>query len=202
VTGGGAARAAGGVVGVVLAGGTSRRFGSDKALLRWEGKTFLELAARRLERRCGRVVVSVAERRPAYDGAGIEQVVDVLPGGGAAVGILSALRALGGRPALVCPVDIPLLPDTVLERLVARGAGRRAVILKVGGRWQLLVGLYGAAILPLLERCVLEKEERSIVGILRRAQPAVVPALARELACLVNVNTPGDFERLAASAPK
>ena len=46
-------------VGLVLAGGVSRRFGSEKALAEWEGKPLLVHVLARLQPACSAVAVSL-----------------------------------------------------------------------------------------------------------------------------------------------
>ena len=46
------------MIGVVLAGGESKRMGSDKALLEVGGRAMIDWVADALDRVCGRVVVS------------------------------------------------------------------------------------------------------------------------------------------------
>jgi len=190
---------AGKIVGVILAGGISRRYGSEKALLKWNGKTFLDLAADRLKKLCDEVVLSV-DRKGRFSGfSSIPEIPDFESGGGAAVGILSVLRACSGCCALVTPVDMPLLPESTLRRLIGRRGESVAVVLKVRGRWQPLVGIYEPESMPVIERC-LEQNERKIVCILRKMKMKVVHPEEGEKPLLVNINKPVDFRRLQASA--
>jgi molybdopterin-guanine dinucleotide biosynthesis protein A len=184
-----------GIVGVVLAGGISRRFGSEKALLRWRGRTFLELAVERLGRVADEVVVSVDRIERFRDGAPAPLVADIRPGGGAATGILSVLRRFEGRSVLVTPVDMPCLPVSTLRTLLASRDGSDAVVLKVLGRWQPLVGVYEASSAPVIARCLAE-DERKIICILRRMKMRVIRSQERARRLLVNINTPDDYRRL------
>lgn len=186
------------LVGVVLAGGISRRYGSEKALLRWKGRTFLDIAAGRLGRMCGDVVLSVD--RPGRFGAAapLHEIPDLEPGGGAAVGILSVLRAFGGCGVLVTPVDMPLLPESVLRRLLAGRGDCAAVVLKVKGRWQPLVGVYEPEAAPVIETC-LQGKERKIIAILRKMKTNVVRPSEDEKKLLININKPADFRLLTAA---
>jgi molybdopterin-guanine dinucleotide biosynthesis protein A len=53
------------ILGVVLAGGLSTRFGSDKALAEWEGRSLLLHAVDNLSGRCEQVVIAGREIGPA-----------------------------------------------------------------------------------------------------------------------------------------
>ncbi len=183
------------LVGVVLAGGISRRFGSEKALLSWKGRSFLQIAAERLRPLCDEVVLSV-DRPGRFDAAfGIREIPDFEPGGGAAVGILSVLRACEGAAALVTPVDMPLMPPGLLARLLA-GRGRvAAVVLQVGGRRQPLVAVYEPGSGAVIERC-LGQGERKILTILRRMRTTVVRPEPADAELLVNINSPADYGRM------
>jgi molybdopterin-guanine dinucleotide biosynthesis protein A len=185
------------LVGVVLAGGISRRYGSEKALLRWKGRTFLDIAAARLRKVCREIVLSVDRPGRFRSCSRVHEIPDLEPGGGAAMGILSVLRALGGRGVLVTPVDMPLLPESTLRRLLAERGGCTAVVLKVKGRWQPLVGVYEPEAAPVIERCLGEKE-RKIVAILRKMKTKVVRPGEKERRLLVNINTPADIGLLEA----
>jgi molybdopterin-guanine dinucleotide biosynthesis protein A len=185
------------LVGAVLAGGISRRYGSEKALLRWKGRTFLDIAAVRLRKVCGEVVLSVDRPGRFRSCSRVREIPDLEPGGGAAMGILSILRAFGGRAVLVTPVDMPLLPESTLRRLLAARGGCAAVVLKVKGRWQPLVGVYEPEAAPVIERC-LEERERKIVAILRKMKTKVVRPGEKGRRLLVNINTPADLGLLEA----
>lgn len=106
------------ILGVVLAGGQARRFGSDKALAVLGGRTLLERAVDRLAGWCGRVVVVGREIAP------VETLADwPAPGMGPLGGLAAALRLArdeGYDAVLSCGVDAGLLPD---DLPVLLGAG-------------------------------------------------------------------------------
>jgi molybdenum cofactor guanylyltransferase len=107
------------IAGVVLAGGQSRRMGTDKAGIDYLGETFLERAQSLLrEVGCDPVLIS---GRPGLAG-GIE---DSHPGAGPAQAIFDAMTNLPDdcSGALFIPVDMPLLtPDDIMPLLSAQQA--------------------------------------------------------------------------------
>ena len=113
------------MLGAVLAGGESRRFGEDKAGARLGGLTLVERAAETLARVFEHVVV-VSSRAPTTPRWA--HVPDARPGLGPLAGIESALlraRADGYDGAFVLACDMPLVD----ERTV------RAVLDALGDAW-------------------------------------------------------------------
>ncbi len=103
-------------VGVVLAGGASRRMGMDKAALAVGGATLTARAARLLAGICPRV--AIADR-----GRGLVPDLPCLPdgpGAGPAAGILGAALAWPGHPLLVLACDLPEVPEALLRELARR----------------------------------------------------------------------------------
>lgn len=103
------------VLGVVLAGGQSRRMGRDKALLEHHGRPLLRRQVDVLATLCGQVVVS-------GDYAGFDCVPDQGGRCGPLGGIHAVCRRFPGTAMLVIPVDMPLVaPKDLAELLKQRG---------------------------------------------------------------------------------
>ncbi len=108
------------ILGAVLAGGLSSRFGSDKALAEYRGHTLLAHAVDTLSGWCEHVIVVGRETAPAptlpdWPRAGMG------PLGGIAAALHHA-RDEGYEFLLTCGVDSLDLPDDLLERLGAAPA--------------------------------------------------------------------------------
>lgn len=102
-----------GVIGVVLAGGGSRRMGRDKALLEWQGRPLLDhIRARLWAAGCAEVVTSRAA--PGC-------IADCFPDRGPLGGIHAVLQSRPAAGYLVVPVDMPLLPVALLRGLIDSG---------------------------------------------------------------------------------
>jgi molybdenum cofactor guanylyltransferase len=148
--------APGAVVGLVLAGGRSVRFGGEKAVATLEGRTLIEWAAERLRTVCGRVAINVRQGTQAesvvralglptlYDEAG-----DALgPLAGVKVGLIWAEEE-GARLLAVSPCDAPLLPDDLYVRLLERAEGGATMAETRDGR-QPLCALWPVTALPVV----------------------------------------------------
>jgi len=131
----------GSVVGVVIAGGRSVRFGGEKAVAVLAGRPLLKWAVQRLQRTCSVVAVNA---RPDTEAAALAQaeglpVLHDAPGD--AAGPLAGVKAgltwalgLGAGAVAVSPCDVPLLPDELFTRLINAAAGGAAFAETPDGR--------------------------------------------------------------------
>ncbi len=109
-------------MGILLAGGVSSRFSSDKALAPLDGKTFLRCVYETLARVLpeDRIFISAPPSRyPSFE----RVLPDKTPGLGPLSGIWTAFSALSAEGYLFVPVDMPLLTPSALLRLVGESLG-------------------------------------------------------------------------------
>jgi molybdopterin-guanine dinucleotide biosynthesis protein A len=107
------------VWGLVLAGGESRRMGSDKALLKRHGHTQLSRTVGLLERHVERTFVSARTEQAAEpERSRFPQIVDRYSGIGPVAGILSALQEQQNTSWLVLACDLPNVDDRTIEFLL------------------------------------------------------------------------------------
>lgn len=192
------------LLGVVLAGGDSSRFGSPKALARLHGKPLWRLAAERLAAVCDRVEVSANDARVARAvGSTTGVFADRRAGAGPLGGIHAAwVRAveLGSEGVLVAAVDAPWVPKKALRRLAGqwRVHGRPSVAAS-GPPWgfEPLTAVYPVSSLEPLG-AALRRGVRKAGEFARSLDPVVVdtgvaPARFR------SVNRPNDLPPPACS---
>ena len=107
------------ILGVVLAGGQSTRFGSDKALAKLGGRTLLDRAVETLSAHCAKVVI--AGRQPGPETGATPCIADWPRAGmGPLGGIASALRHAQEEDydsVLTCGVDSVDLPENLAQLL-------------------------------------------------------------------------------------
>jgi len=182
--------------GVILAGGESRRMGSDKSLLPLEGERFIERTHQLLAGLFAEVLIVTNTPEP-YRDIPCRKIADIHRGRGALAGIHAGLHHANQPQIFVVACDMPFLQPELI-RHICRRAGRADVLIPRN-----LCGLeplharYHKRCLPAME-AVLKNGGRRIIDFF----PAVrVVELAEESWRQIdprglsfhNINTPQDY---------
>jgi molybdenum cofactor guanylyltransferase len=121
------------VGGFVLAGGASRRFGHDKALVEFDGEPLIARLVRIL-RLATAAPVRIVGDAAKYSQIGAECIADRWPGEGPLGGIITALEA--SDPAatpdswsLIIGCDMPFLTSEWLQHVAERAVASRAEVV-------------------------------------------------------------------------
>lgn len=176
------------ILGAVLAGGGARRFGSDKALAVWQGRTLLDHAIAALESHADAVVVCGRDEAPRRCLADRP-----LPGLGPLGGLNAALDHAadhGFAKVITCGCDTPALSDDLLARLSAAPEPCYVAELPIIGSWP-------AILAPALDEWLARSPDRSLKGWARAASATSISAPG-----LANINTPADLDRLTQASLK
>jgi len=155
------------VLGVVLAGGQSLRYGSDKAFAMLGGVSLVRRAARALEPATARVVL-VANQIEKHEAAGLPVRPDLVRGVGPLGGVHTAVawaqeEGLSGAIVLAC--DMPFVPSSLVGHL-ADCLDRRGVVVPAssGPRgFEPLCAVYGVDGLPAIEAAI-RRGDRAVVS--------------------------------------
>lgn len=188
-----------GVTGVILAGGSSTRMGSNKALLPYQGGTFIESIHRRMAALFREVIV-VTNTPDLFRFMPCPKVADVIPGLGGLSGIHAALRHTGAEHVFVVACDMPSVSGDLVRCMVAMREGHDAVVPESGSGLEPLCAVYGRGALPAIEEA-LRSGCGKVVSILSKIR---VKTLSRDEVSLVdpgfrsfrNINTPDDYYAL------
>ena len=109
--------------GLILAGGTSRRFGEPKPLVPFAGRPMVRWVGEALAGRCDELLLSIgsADLRGRFGDAlpGVRAVRDVRSGLGPIEGLRRGSEAARGEVLLVAPADAPLLRPSLYDALLA-----------------------------------------------------------------------------------
>lgn len=178
----------------MLAGGRSRRFGREKALVEVGGRPMIAAVAQVLARGGAAVAVNAPDGSGAAAwarGEGLELVPD-RPGDpdGPLSGVRAGLewaRARGAEWLVTAPCDTPRLPDDYVARLAAPGLPAAAETVE-GGHW--LCAIWRVSDLEALERW-LARGHGKVEAFLEACAAARVRF--DDPAAFANVNRPQDL---------
>jgi molybdenum cofactor guanylyltransferase len=167
----------GGVSGIVLAGGGSSRFGSDKLLATFDGVPLLDRAVAALAHHavgCSEIVVVVApgdDRQLPSAAVPVRRALDPATHGGPLVGLLAGLEVAREPVVVVVGGDMPTLsPDVLaalLRALTAAEGSADAVVLVQRGVARPLPAAFRNGAATQVARRVIGDGERSLVALLR-----------------------------------
>ena len=186
------------LVGGLLLGGESRRYGSPKQLARWGEVTLAERAAAALAAVTGEVVLlGAGEVPPAL--AGLVRIADAPGARGPIAGLVAGLAAYPGRALLALACDQPLIGRAELAWLAER---RRGGAIAVVARWAAagidpLPGLYEPAALPVLRE--LAARGGSLQPLAGRADVVAEPPPAALRRAWTSVDRPAELAALVAA---
>jgi molybdopterin-guanine dinucleotide biosynthesis protein A len=190
------------VVGLVLAGGRSVRFGGEKAAALLEGRPLLLWAADRLRAVCGSVAINVRAGSEAEAIARAADLPALYDAAGDALGPLAGVKqgliwaeAQGAHTLAVSPCDAPLLPADLYTRLLERADGGAAMAETRDGR-QPLCAVWPVAALPVVRAALADGGHPPTWQVLERVGACKVLFERPEL--FANVNTRDDLAAAAA----
>jgi molybdopterin-guanine dinucleotide biosynthesis protein A len=185
-------------VGVILAGGSGRRIGGDKAFARLAGRSLVTHVIDRLAPQCRALAIN-ATPDPRLEGFGLPVVPDAVGGGqGPLSGILAAMvwaAARGATRVLTAPVDTPFLPADLAARLAAVDAP--IALARTDDGVHGTCGMWQVALRDDLQ-AALERGVRKVTEFTEAQGAAGVTFPDRTPPSFYNVNRPDDLARAAA----
>lgn len=183
--------------GLVLAGGKSKRMGTNKDLIKWHGKEQRYHVADMLKKFCKEVFIScrqeqVKEFDPAY-----KTLADIFLNIGPLGGILSALHAEKDKAWLVIACDLPLLNEETIQFLIDNRDPQKSATTyesPFDGLPEPLMTIWEPHCYPILLD-FLEKGITSPRKVLLNSNEIIILKPSNPEA-LINVNTPKELEQV------
>jgi molybdenum cofactor guanylyltransferase len=182
---------------IVLAGGHSRRMGTDKSMLPIDGQPMIEHICRQVRGTFARVLIS-ANDTEKFSFLGLEVIPDRIPDQGPLMAVASALEASRTELNLIVGCDIPRIRLPVARRLLAEAEEADIVIpVTEEGKEQPLFAVYRRSIRRHMD-AALQSGARRFADIyslcrVRRIELGGTGWFA-------NLNTRADYERFRSAA--
>jgi len=189
-------------LGVILAGGLSRRMGGvEKTLLRLQGRTLLEHVAHRLAPQCESLILNANGNASRFDETSLPVVPDSVPDyPGPLAGILAAMEwAASNKPfvewIVSTPSDTPFIPLDLVDRLhAARNNSRSAVACAASGSQpHYTTALWPISLRDHLRQALVSEDIRRVEDWVKRHDLAMASWPNEPSDPFFNINTPDDL---------
>lgn len=186
------------ITGILLAGGRSRRMGSEKGSLRIGSSLLYQFPLSVLEGLCNEILVS------SCDGSALpvkhQLVCDEVKGIGPLGGIYSCLKRSSSELNLVLSYDMPLVNESLFRLLISELGDYDIVLPGISKeRPEPLCGVYRKGTASIMEEMI-SKKDFAVNHLLSRCHSKVVP-ISGEMECwrpdlFLNINSQEDLKRI------
>ena len=192
------------VIGVILAGGQSRRFGGgDKFLKKLNGKLLIDHVVDRVRSQTGDLIINSNSDAVLFKTQSFPIVPDSIQGyAGPLAGVLAGMEwVLKNKPEsqwiATFPSDAPFIPLDCVEKMQLCAEKEKADIVCVasGGRTHPVCALWRVGLAIDLREAMLNEEIRKIDLWTARHRLFIVEFPNKPNDSFFNINRPGDLER-------
>ena len=189
------------VVGMILAGGLSRRMGEDKSQKKILGKSLIELVIRRSKKQVQTLIINSNDLNESQLKSHVKAIIkDCLPGNlGPLVGILSGIiwtkRNTKSKWMVSFPVDSPFFPENLVFKFLEISKGYDIILAEGGGRVHPVFSMWKVNLE--IEKQLydfLKNDQRKIDNFTKKFKTRVVNFPDIGYDPFFNINTPNDVE--------
>lgn len=184
------------MTGVILAGGKSTRYGTNKALAEMKGIRLIDRAVRILASVFPRLIL-VTNTPQDYAYLQIPMFEDLIKGLGPIGGIYTGLNSMSDPAGFFVACDMPFINPDLVRHMVRIANDYDAVVPKVGWKIEPLHALYHKSCLPFI-RTAIEAEEYQIFKCydrihVRYVEEEEIRGYDPQLKAFFNVNKPEEL---------
>lgn len=186
------------VTGIILAGGRSSRFGSNKAFATIGNETLVERVVRQIQDIFPEVII-VTNDPLAYVDLGLTIVTDIIPHQGPLGGIYTGLF-FGRFPSVfVTACDMPFINTPLIRYMVSRKESFDVVVPKIDDKFEPLCALYGKRCLKPMQK-LLEGGKRQVIEVFKSVKVLTIEKdevhrFDPGEKCFFNINTVEDWKK-------
>ena len=149
---------------IVMAGGKSKRMGTDKSMLSIKGQSFIETICNQLHESFDEILIS-ANQPDKFAFLGFKVIPDKVPEQGPLMGIASALEASNNEFNFVVACDIPKINLKYVNRMLTQAIESQAdIFIPVTGKdkYEPLFAFYRKRIIEAIHKTLLSGKRKII----------------------------------------
>ena len=181
----------------ILAGGKSRRMGTDKGIISFNGKAMVQYSidlANQLSER-----VTIISNNLAYKEFGVPVVKDIVPNIGPIGGVYTALKKSNVDNVLVLTVDSPMLQLDLIHELIKAHLQNDVTYLRGLNRIYPLTAIYNKTSLEVIKMQI-EQGNFTVRDCFNNLRCGSVEVGAAQVNQLANINTLLDLKKYESNS--
>ena len=182
------------ITGIILAGGKSSRMGTEKGLIIYKNKPFVEHIIEAMSPLVDNIII--ISNNKAYESFGFKCYEDLIKNTGPLAGIYTGLRYSKTENNLIVSCDVPLINTVILQKLTDQKNDTSEVIqLQCQGENMPLIALYKKCCEMIFLK-ELVKNQRKVQKALKKCnvKTIIIDETLKKVA--TNINTQKDLELL------
>ena len=178
----------------ILCGGKSSRMGSEKGLVMYKGKTFIERILEAVSPVCE--TICLVTNNDDYASYNYPLISDVIPDKGPVGGIYTALKHSSTPWNLILSCDVPMLSTDVLQNHLLKELPATPITYLSDGRQNYpLIGLYAQHLEADFEQA-LRKDHLKLLDLIHVLPHSQVTVKPEEAYAIQNINTLTELNHL------
>ena len=185
------------ILGVVLAGGKSKRFGEDKSNVKLNGKTLLEHTLNKIKSKFNTIII-VSNNKILKDYITIKDCIDGQLG--PLVGVLSAMKWIkkNNQPfkwVATFPCDTPFFNSSLIDKFIESSKLNDSPLYfaKSEKKRHNIFGLWSLKLIEILEKDIINNNHRKVEKWANKIGVKTINISYKELDPFFNINTKEDL---------
>jgi len=158
------------ILGVILAGGQSRRMGRDKSLIKLNGKTLIEHTTIKVKKFLPNLIIISNENKNEIMKYGIDLVNDCLSKNqGPLIGIMTAMKYIKDNKKnfdwiATFPCDTPFFPELLIKKFIDNSKSKKSLLYFASSKGQRhnVFGLWSLKLYDKLHNDIVNKNSRKV----------------------------------------
>ena len=171
----------------ILAGGKSRRMGSDKGLVNFKGEPMILHIIRVLEKL--KMPTSIISSNKAYVKFGKPVYQDLIPDKGPLGGLYTALELSSSPMIILLACDMPSINVNALSRLIEMATSGKMVVSTDSRQISPLLACYPRSLKKTVKKALLEDELKMLDFVSNQSYKILDLAVEENILVLQNLNT-------------
>jgi len=158
------------ILGVILAGGQSRRMGRDKSLIKLNGKTLIEHTIIKVKKFLPNLIIISNENKNEIIKYGIDVIKDCLgKNQGPLIGIMTAMKYIKDNKKnfdwiATFPCDTPFFPELLIKKFIDNSKSKKSLLYFASSKGQRhnVFGLWSLKLYDKLHNDIVNKNSRKV----------------------------------------